>query len=294
MFPRILEFELFGASLGVNSYGLMAAVGYLLAVFVAYRQAVRLEMNSDAMLDLYFWILVSSLVGSRVMYVLANLDRFSRNWLSVFYVWEGGLVFYGGLICALLTGIAVVRMKNLGYMRAADVISPVLALGHAFGRIGCYAVGCCFGKVMHSSWGARFGPSSVAFQEMVRLKAMPPSARTTPPLHPVQLYEAAAEVVVFIVILHLGRRKPFHGFLILSYLFMYSCLRFITEIFRGDATRKFIWTLSTPSFNKMLGLDPLAPCFLSTSQLVSLLLLPASAAAIWLLYGRSKKARSST
>ena len=101
MFPRILELEILGRQVGLNTYGLMAAVGYLTAVWLAYRQSKRTGMDADAMLDLCFWVLVSSLLGSRVMYVLANLDLFAKNWVEVFYVWEGGLVYYGGLGAAL-------------------------------------------------------------------------------------------------------------------------------------------------------------------------------------------------
>ena len=294
MFPRILELEILGRQVGLNTYGLMAAVGYLTAVWLAYRQSKRTGMDADAMLDLCFWVLVSSLLGSRVMYVLANLDLFAKNWVEVFYVWEGGLVYYGGLGAAVATGVVVVRVKGLSFPRAADVIAPVIALGHAFGRVGCFAVGCCWGKICGCGWGARFGPESVAFQDMVRLGRLDRvSAETTAALHPVQLYEATGELAIFAALLYVARRKLFHGHVFLVYVAFYSALRFLTEIWRADPTRKFIAQLSTPGFNRFLGLDPTQPCFLSTSQLLSIVAFPAAVGLLFYLRKRARQGKMS-
>jgi phosphatidylglycerol:prolipoprotein diacylglycerol transferase len=295
MFPRIVELEILGRQVGLNSYGLMAAVGYLTAVWLAYRQSKRTGMDADAMLDLCFWVLVSSLVGSRVMYVLANLDLFAKDWTAVFWVWEGGLVYYGGLGAALAAGAVVVRVKGLSFLRAADVLAPVIALGHAFGRVGCFAVGCCWGKVCGCGWGARFGPESVAFQDMVRLGRLDPvTAEATAALHPVQLYEASGELAIFAALLYVARRKLFNGYVFLVYVMFYSVLRFLTEILRADPTRKYVAQLATPGFNRLLGLDPAQPCFLSTSQLFSIVASPAAVALIIYLRKRTRAAQAET
>lgn len=293
MFPRIIELEILGRQVGLNSYGLMAAVGYLTAVWLAYRQSVRTGMDADAMLDLCFWVLVSSLVGSRVMYVLANLDLFAKDWKAVFWVWEGGLVYYGGLAAALVAGAVVVRLKGLKFLRAADVLAPVIALGHAFGRVGCFAVGCCWGKICGCGWGARFGPESVAFQDMVRLGRLDPTAaEVTPALHPVQLYEASGELAIFAALLYVARRKLFDGYVFLVYVMFYSALRFLTEVLRADPTRRYVARLATPGFNQLLGLDPAQPCFLSTSQLFSIVALPAAVALLIYLRKRTRQGKT--
>lgn len=291
MFPTILDFELLGLKVGLNSYGLMAAVGYLTAAWLAYRQSVRSGMDADAMLDLCFWVLVSSVVGSRLMYVAANHTLFVNDWMAVFRVWEGGLVYYGGLAAALLAGAVVVKVKGLSYLRAADVLAPVIALGHAFGRVGCFAVGCCWGKTCGCTWGARFGPESVAFLDLVRAGRLDPLlARATPPLHPVQLYEAVGELAVFALLMRVSRRKLFDGYVFLVYVALYSALRFTTEIFRADPTRKYLAALSTPGFNALLGLDRAVPCFLSTSQVFSLVAFPVAVALMILLKRRYESA----
>ena len=128
-------------------------------------------------------------------------------------VWEGGLVFYGGVIAAAAFAFRFARREGWQPARIADLFAPALALGHAFGRLGCFAAGCCYGKevggALGSGWGVRFPHGSVAFDQYVAA-GLSPSA-FTPRLHPTQLYEAAGELVIFTVLLALrgrARRAP--------------------------------------------------------------------------------------
>ncbi len=272
----------------VGSYGLMMALGYLTALLVIYRRSRPTTISSDDMLDLLFWILISSIAGSRAFYVIMNLDAFAdRPWTALKF-WDGGFVFYGGVIAALGAGALVVRMKKVSFAMAADMVAPGLSIGHALGRIGCFGVGCCWGKVSTGFPSARFPIESVAFNEFQESGFLAADAATTPPLHPVQLYEALGECLIFLGLVFLERKKPFHGAVILCYLVFYGVLRFLTEAFRGDPARGFITEWKTPFFNRLMGLSPQESSFLSTSQFISMVLVFFAAAAFCFIYRHQK------
>ncbi len=155
-------------------------------------------------MDLAFWMIVAGLVGSRLTYGLVNAPAFWRactdgpgpRWhdcTAVLRLWEGGLVFYGGVAAAALAALIFARRQGWSFGQVGDVGAPALAIGHAFGRLGCFAAGCCFGKETASRLGVSFPRGSVAFDVLSRAGEVPFGAGETPPLHPTQLYEAAGE-----------------------------------------------------------------------------------------------------
>jgi phosphatidylglycerol:prolipoprotein diacylglycerol transferase len=207
------------------------------------------------------------------------------------HLWEGGLVFYGGLLGAIGASLWYTRRHKLSFLRVADLSVPFIALGHFFGRLGCFCAGCCYGKVTTSVLGVRFPRPSMAFKEMLEAKVLAAGATHTAPLHPTQLYESLAELGICLVLLLAGPRKRYHGQLLLLYLTLYPLARLIIELFRADPDRRYVVALSTPSLSSWLGLGPDAPVLLSTSQLVSLLVI---AGAVVLLVGlRRRRARVS-
>ena len=165
-------------------------------------------------------------------------------------VWEGGLVFYGGFGAAGLFAFIFARRQRWSFWTLGDMFAPSLAIGHAFGRLGCFTAGCCFGKACAAGarWCARFGVDSVAFEELRAASARPDGDALTPPLFPTQLYEAAGELAIFAVLLLVRRRQrarpaPRRGAaarrpLILVYAALYGVLRFTVEMFRGDFARR--------------------------------------------------------
>jgi len=278
MHPRLFEIP-FGSSPTVSTYGLLVAVGIMLGIGLGYRQARRLGIRPDDYLDLSLFGIVAALLGSRLMFVLTNRDRFAAQPWRALYLWEGGLVFYGGVVAALLTGLYFTWRRGLPYLRTADVYAPVLSLGHAFGRMGCHFAGCCWGKACAGSGGVRFPAESLAYEEMVgRGEAVDAVARTTLPLFPVQLYEAGGELLIFGLLMWRSAGKRFDGAVICTYLFLYGLLRLVTELFRGDAARRFLVEWQTPGLARALGLPPGEPLFLSTSQFVALLMVAGAAA----------------
>ena len=273
MRPVLFSVHAFGQQLAVHTYGVAIAAGFLVAIFVATRTAARTGEDPDQVRDLCFWLLVSSLVGARLLFIVTNVPDYVRlcreehDCWRAFEIWEGGLVFYGGFFGALAAGWWFMRRHKMRFWRVADLLAPSVALGHFFGRLGCFAAGCCWGSEAHGvarHFAARFGEGSLALQDYLARGALPPNAQLTPPLHPVQLYEAAGELVLFVALSLLGRRKRWDGQVLCAYLAGYALLRFCVELFRGDAVRKFV-------------LGPI-----STSQAIALVVLPvALAVAAW-------------
>jgi len=187
---------------------------------------------------------------------------------------QGGLVFYGGVAGAALVGWRFARREGWSFAAFGDLFAPALALGHAFGRLGCFAAGCCFGKIGGGRLAVAFPRGSVAFDELAGHGAVPPGWDTTPGLHPTQLYEAFGELAIFTALLLLRprlRRRP--GALLLTYLACYATLRFVVEIFRGDVVRGLVVALETPRLAGWLRLPTHEPLFLSVGQLGSLIVL---------------------
>jgi phosphatidylglycerol:prolipoprotein diacylglycerol transferase len=236
-------------------------------------------------------MIVTGFLGSRLVYVAVNAGDFLRicldgdggprgagAWLSdctrLVRVWEGGLVFYGGVAAAALCAFRFAKREGWAFAQVGDLFAPALALGHGFGRLGCFAAGCCFGKSSAAAWAVSFPRGSVAFDELAALGAVQPGGDLTPALHPTQLYEALGELAIFLALLLLGRRprrRP--GGIFLAYLALYATLRFVVEMFRGDVTRRFVVALQTPRLAGWFHLPPAEPVLLSVGQLGSLVVL---------------------
>lgn len=299
MYPQLLP--LFGG--GLHTYGVLIAIGFLLAVVMTARQAKREGTDPERLLDLAFWLLLAGFVGARLLFVLTDLGHYVGacrgtgaprttgqvlwDCTRALHVWEGGIVWYGGFLAALGVGVLILHRRRMKILRTADLIMPAVPLGHFFGRLGCFAGGCCYGKPTGSAIGVAFGPKSLAFNDLT--DALPANATATMPLHPTQLYEAGGELLIFVWLLWLGRRKRFDGQVLLAYLFAYPVLRTLVEVFRGDASRRYVASLATRGLNGLLGLPVDAPSFLSVSQLISLLV-AAGALALWLTLRRRNPA----
>jgi phosphatidylglycerol:prolipoprotein diacylglycerol transferase len=292
--PVLFTFPFGRREIALHSYGLLIAAGLAVGIWLASREGARRGFDRGRVLDLAFWLVVAGLIGSRLTYGLVNARSFVRACLdgtgpwwrdctNLFAIWEGGLVVYGGVAAAAIVALLFARREGWSFGDVGDLFAPALAVGHAFGRLGCFAAGCCFGKETTARFGVAFPRSSVAFDVLERAGAIPIGASETPPLHPTQLYEAAGELALFGLLCALRprlRRRP--GALLLCYLGLYALLRFVIEIFRGDVLRGFPIELETPRLALWLGLPPAEPIFLSAGQIGSLLTIAAVAAAlIW-------------
>jgi phosphatidylglycerol:prolipoprotein diacylglycerol transferase len=246
--PTLVELTAFGRPLALSSYGLCLALGFLVGVGVAVRRARRAGLDGAAVRDLSVLLVVVGVAGARLLFVATQLDVYAAacragvdGCLRPLAVWEGGLVWYGGVAAALPVAWGWARRRSLHPLRLADALVPAVALGHAFGRLGCFLAGCCFGRPSSLAWAVRFPPASLAFQELAARGRLAGAATATPPLHPVQLYEALVEFALFASLIALEPRKRWHGQLVCGWLVGYGLLRAALELVRGDPVRGFVW-----------------------------------------------------
>ncbi len=208
--------------LTLYSYGAMLALGAGLGLITLSRLARANGLDPDRVSSLALWVLLAAIAGSRLVFVLLEPASFlARPW-RVFFFWEGGLVFYGGLAGGLLTGVLLARRWGIPFLKLLDCFAPSLALGQAIGRIGCFLAGCCYGLPWDGGWCA------VTFTDPHTLA--PPGL----PLHPTQLYSSAALFVIFGLSLLVWRRRRFAGQVFFAYGFLHGVARVVIEQFRGD------------------------------------------------------------
>lgn len=198
--------------LPIYSYGVMLALGFLVAIFLARRRANSTGMDGDTIIDLGVWLIISGVLGARLLYVLFNLDYYKDAPLEAVMIWRGGLVWYGGFILAILVALWFLLRRRMPILKTGDLMMPYVALGQAIGRIGCFLNGCCYGRPTSLPFGVSFNTTQV-------------------PVHPTQLYESVAAFLIYLI---LRRRKPGNGKTIFLYLVLYSTFRFFNEFFRGD------------------------------------------------------------
>jgi phosphatidylglycerol:prolipoprotein diacylglycerol transferase len=292
MFPTLYTLRVGGHEIGLHSYGILIALGLAAGIALAYRDGRRRGFDGGRVLDAAFWMIVAGLVGSRIVYGIVNAGDFAHacfhgggmprsmvgvlsDCTRILAIWQGGLVFYGGVVGAALVCWRFARREGWSFAALGDLFAPALALGHAFGRLGCFAAGCCFGKVGGGRWGVAFPRGSVAFDELAGHGAIPAGWQTTPGLHPTQLYEAFGELAIFFTLAAVlrPRLRGRPGSLLVAYLGLYALLRFVVEMFRGDVIRGLVFALDTPRLAGWLRLPAHEPIFLSVGQLSSLIVI---------------------
>jgi len=218
VFPTIFSIGPFS----LHTYGVMVAMAFLVGLRVTLLGARRRKIPEAFVMDWAIVVLLSGLVGARVLYVLLNAEYFRTHPLDVFKIWQGGLVFYGGFLAAAAAGVWYARQKMQPLSLLADIAAPALALGQALGRLGCFFAGCCYGKPT-DGWMA------------VQFKHPDALAPLGIGLHPTQLYEAIGTFGIGVFLgWRLLMRKDQAGFLFWGYVLLYGLLRFVLEMLRGD------------------------------------------------------------
>ncbi len=230
----------------VYSYGVLLALAYLAGLQLAVVRARRAGLDAARIMDLGIYLIIAALVGAKLMLVIVDFGYFRDRPRELLSLVRVGGVFYGGLIFALLAGLFLVRRYRLPVWSAADMYAPGVALGHVIGRMGCLLAGCCYGRPTNLPWGITFTSPVAAASAGTPLGV---------PLHPTQIYDAGAELLILVVLLVSERRgRPYPGRTWWLYMLLYAIARFIVEIFRADERGTF------------LGV--------STSQFVSLMVVP--------------------
>lgn len=243
MLPELLRI----GPIPIRSYGLMIAVGFLVTMYFTQRDARKFGLEPQVLLDCAFYALPLGILGTRILYILMFPEYFSwRDPVKWIAVWEGGLVFQGAVPVVVVFVWFYLKRHGVDFWKACDVVFPYIALGHGFGRIGCFLYGCCYGKPTDVPWAipARRVPwdvnepvtGSPAFIEHLGMfPDVTVASHWSHPIHPTQLYEAAGLWAMCGVMLLLRKHwRPYVGFTMPAYFVIYSALRFVIEEYRGD------------------------------------------------------------
>ena len=277
-------FDLFG--LTISPYGVLLSIGLLAGVVLAVHRARKCGVREDAIMDVAFLGTLAGFAGGRIAFILTHLPEFRQAPLEVLLD-RAGFTFLGGLILGTIASIWIIRWRKERFFAVADVIAPSLALAHFFGRLGCFFAGCCYGSVCPAGMealGVRFPAyetqgrllSPPALADHIDHGLLPHSALESLPVWPTQLMEAFGNLAICLFLFWLWRRRRFVGHIFLSYLMAYGVLRFLVEIFRGDADRGAYLGVSTSQWLSLMiiagaagvwvalskrgGLEPAEPC----------------------------------
>ncbi|RJX30542.1 MAG: prolipoprotein diacylglyceryl transferase [Desulfarculus sp.] len=220
--------------LTIHTYGVMLALGVALGAWALAVLARRAGLNQDRVLSLALWTLLAGLAGARLAYLVLEPGPLGPQLKQFFMIWQGGLVFYGGLALAVPVGLWLARRYGLPLLTLLDISAPAMALGQAFGRLGCFFSGDSYGRPWDGPWAVVFSdPHAIAPQGV--------------PLHPTQLYITGALLLIFAFLWWLWPRRRFGGQLILLYGLLHGVARLIIEPLRGDWRGEPLWGWLTPT-----------------------------------------------
>jgi phosphatidylglycerol:prolipoprotein diacylglycerol transferase len=259
MFPKLFDL----GPIPIHTYDVLLSTAILVAIYFASRLAEKVGISGKFVWDLGFIIIVSALAGAKLLLILTSFDYYSADLSRIFSVefLRAGGVYYGGLLGAILGSFVYIKwFSHLDFWEMADILAPAIPLGQAIGRLGCFSAGCDYGKPTDLPWGVTF-----TNQYAHELVGVPIGVS----LHPYQLYESFVSVGIFFFLYWKFKRLAFRGQILSLYLILYGISRFFLEFFRGDLDRGFLFG----------GL-------LSTSQFISLLIVPAALAVY--IYRRTK------
>ncbi len=214
--------------LTVRTYGLLLAVSFMVGILLALRRSRARGLNQNKMVNMSLLIMLSGIVGARIMYVIPHWNEFSANPLDIISPFQSsgsigltGLTLYGGFIAAVLASILYLRMNRLSVWKACDAFAPSIALGIGISRIGCFMNGCCFGLPTESALGVVFPAFSAAGSFYPDIS-----------LHPAQLYNAVLGFGLFSLLMWLDRKPRFDGFVFAMLLITEPVTRFFVDLFR--------------------------------------------------------------
>ncbi len=227
MYPTLIRI----GEIALHTYGLFIVIGIFAGLYIIKIESHRIGLDFKHTSDTLFWATWAGLIGSRIFYVLYFPNEFIQNPIEIFKIWKGGLVFHGGIIFALPITIYLLKKYKLPILKTFDAVAIAIPLAHFFGRLGCFFAGCCYGAVCELPWAVTFKNSESI-------------APINVPLHPTQLYEAFANLILFLILYTTRKKTDKEGIKIGIYLLGYGIIRFIVEFFRGDL-RQFYLNLST-------------------------------------------------
>lgn len=214
-------------------YGVIIALGAFLGLYLATKEADRLGLNKDLIIDLIVFAIPISILSARIYYVVFEWDRYAgQAWWKVFAIWEGGIAIHGALIGAVITAIVYTKVKKLSFWQIADILAPGLILGQAIGRWGNF--------MNQEAHGGPIAESTYqSFHQYLPDFIMNQMCIDGVMYHPTFLYESFWNILVLILLLVLRRYNPLRGDIFLTYVMSYSIGRLFIEGLRTDSLYLF-------------------------------------------------------
>jgi phosphatidylglycerol:prolipoprotein diacylglycerol transferase len=226
VFPQLFHIGKFF----LPTYGLLVSTGVLVGLWISVRNSGKQGINQDDAWNLGVLVVLCGIIGAKILYIVNDWGYYSTHPGDIFS-WstlQAGGVFSGGLIGASVAAAWYMRQHRMPALATWDAFAPGLALGHAIGRVGCFAAGCCYGKPTHHFWGVTFT------NPIANLNSYTPLGI---PLEPTQLFEAAVELANFFILMWLFKRKKFDGQVLAAYFILYGVARYFLEFIRDDPGR---------------------------------------------------------
>ena len=218
----------------------MMSMIYCISLLWAVKRADHQGFSRHRTLDYSLVVMIFGLLGARLFHVLFEYpDYYFKNPLDILLLYQGGFVFYGGFLFAFLGCLVVIKYRKDSLTLWLDFFTPIISLGYAIGRVGCFLTGCCYGKPSSLPWAVTFSPGVEAPAHI--------------PLHPTQLYSFILEFTILMLILLVERKKIFpQGGVFCFWLSLHSINRLILEPFRGDWRGSSFLSLSLSSWISLI------------------------------------------
>jgi phosphatidylglycerol:prolipoprotein diacylglycerol transferase len=248
MHPNIVEI----GPVVIHWYGLMLSLSLLLGIYLSIYRAKKRHVDEDIIVNLAIIIVLCAVIGSRFQYVVTHVDEFRGHWWDVLNpvqsdgtIGIGGLSMLGGVLLSIIALIIYSRIVKKNFLIIGDILAPAFGLGIGLTRIGCFMVGCCFGKVCHHPWGVVFPRYSIP-------DAIPELAGQH--IHPTQLYASIYGWIILATVLLLDRKKRFPGFILAVFFMMYGVARFLVDFVRYYNDSLFTLLGRTWTINQAISL----------------------------------------
>jgi phosphatidylglycerol:prolipoprotein diacylglycerol transferase len=218
MLPKLIQI----GSFYLPTYGVLVACAFLTALWIASKLGRMQGLSRDAIMNLGIYCALAGIVGAK-LFMIAMDPYYRNNPAQIFTLstLQSAGIWYGGFITALVFAFIYMRSQGMPFLKTSDVFAPGLAIGHAIGRLGCFAAGCCYGKPTNLPWAVTYSS---------------PDANGAPlgvPLHPTQIYEALIESLICVFLYRQATRRHKEGAIIALYLVLSGIARFLIEFLRA-------------------------------------------------------------
>ncbi len=228
-------FQIPNTPIRIFSFGTMMILALWSAIWLGTRRARQEKIDPELIADMAFWVIIFGLIGARLFYVGRYWGQDDlRTFGDIFAIWRGGIVLYGSIIGGAIGFLLYRRLRPLPFLPVVDVIAPSLAIGIAFGRIGCFLNGCCYGDRCSLPWAVTFPQKSIVWSDHASKGWISETTARSLPVHPTQLYSAFDGFLLVALLCAYYPLRKRDGEVMALLMVTYPITRFLIEIIRGD------------------------------------------------------------